>query len=113
LWWAAPNFTGIEGAVEDSASLPTTKFTEQNPALCGIYFSRAIRVHGAPIDKELQLSGGRCVALGFKPRNLGFKPRNLFYLRLHLGELFHLGFHLCEFVAHLRKGVSWQTTICK
>jgi hypothetical protein len=46
------NFTGVEGAVENFTGLPTTRFTEQNPALCGIYFNRAIRVHGSPIDKE-------------------------------------------------------------
>jgi hypothetical protein len=48
----APNFTGVEGAVENFTGLPTTRLTEQNPALCGIYFNRAIRAHGSPIDKE-------------------------------------------------------------
>jgi hypothetical protein len=105
VWRTAPNSTGVEGAVVNGASLPTIRFTEQNPALCGIYFNRAIRTHGAPIDKELQLAGGRCVALDFEFGNLGFhlsvlgfKLRNLFHL------VFHLGFHLREFLAHLRKG---------
>jgi hypothetical protein len=104
----APSSTGVEGAVEDGTGLPTTRFTEQNPALCGIYFNfnRATRAHGAPIDKEFQLAGGRRVALDFEFGNLGFhlgvlgfKLRNLFHLA------FHLGFHLREFLAHLRKGV--------
>jgi hypothetical protein len=53
----APNFTGVKGAVENGAGLHAIRFTEQNPTLCGIYFNRAIRVHGAPIDKEFKFAG--------------------------------------------------------
>jgi hypothetical protein len=101
----APNFTGVEGAVVNGASLPTTRFTEQNPALCGIYFiNRAIRAHGAPIDKESQLAGGRRVAMGFQLGGLSFELGNLGF---HLCVFsFHLSFHLREFLAYLQQNVA-------
>jgi hypothetical protein len=51
----APNFTftGIEGAVGWALH------QSFHHPVCGIYFNRAIRAHGAPIDKEFQLAGGR------------------------------------------------------
>ena len=105
----APNFTGVERAVEYFTSLPTIRSTEQKPALRGIYFNRAIRAHGAPIDKELQLASGRRVEFGFELGDFRFALRMslipCFHLGFDLGKLFHLGFYLREFLAHLRKGV--------